>query len=249
MTLNGASLSVTELAHWLSDPDSPVGQAAREAGSVRPAISEPPAVPGSREDPTPRETGLLFHAVMEILDPREPYPRELLAAEAVRLGFSPEAAAALVGPIEAFLDSPWGRAWLKAASAGRAVFREWPFQLLLRERGGQARYLKVNGVIDLFFQTPGGGRIVDYKFAAFPDSPKAGGEPGRLPVYENQVRLYALALRSAGLAENLKAALYFAGGVSPGFHEVDLEIGWTPEFWAVFLKNFFNKVQASRLRL
>jgi len=60
-----------------------------------------------------------------------------------------------------------------------------------------------------------------------------------LPAYENQVRLYALALRSAGLAENLKAALYFAGGPRPRFHEVDLETVWPRDFWENFL-NFIN---------
>ncbi|MDR2934566.1 MAG: PD-(D/E)XK nuclease family protein [Candidatus Adiutrix sp.] len=244
MTLNGASLSATELAHWLAAPGGALGRPGPEAsaGASLSAVSGLPAAP---EILNPREAGLLFHAVMEILDPREPHPRELLAAEAARLGFSPEAAAPLAGPIEAFLDSPWGRAFSQAASAGRAVFREWPFQLRLLERGGQARHLKVNGVIDLFFKTPDGGLLVDYKFAALP----GGGEPSHLPAYENQVRLYALALRSAGLAGNLKAALYFAGGSRPGFHEVNLETGWPREFWEDFFNNFFNKVQASRLRL
>jgi ATP-dependent exoDNAse (exonuclease V) beta subunit len=190
---------------------------------------------------------------MEIIDPREPYPRELLAAEAARLGFSPDAASALAAPIETFLDSPWGRDWREAASAGRAVFREWPFQLRLKEDNG-LRKITVNGVIDLFFQTPDGGRIVDYKLAAFPGSRglkgrEPGGGPGQLRAYENQVRLYALALQSAGLAENLKAALYFAGGTRPRFHMADLETGWPAGFWEDFFKNFFNKIQASRLRL
>jgi hypothetical protein len=88
---------------------------------------------------------------------------------------------------------------------------------------------------------------VDYKFAAFPGGP--GEEGSRLPAYENQVRLYALALRSAGLAEDLRAALYFAGGARPRLHEVDLDAGWTPEFWENFFKKFFNGGQSSRLRL
>jgi ATP-dependent exoDNAse (exonuclease V) beta subunit len=184
---------------------------------------------------------------MEIIDPREPHPRELLAAEAARLGLDPAAPNHLAGSIEAFLDSPWGRDWLEASLAGRAVFREWPFQLRLREPGGQARLLKVGGVIDLFFQTPGMGRIVDYKFTAFPGREGAGA--GQLQVYENQVRLYALALRSAGLAEDLEASLYFAGGTRPYFHPVDLETGWTSEFWEDFFKTFFNEVKNSRLRL
>jgi hypothetical protein len=88
---------------------------------------------------------------------------------------------------------------------------------------------------------------VDYKFAAFPKGGKEGA--GRLSVYENQVRLYALALRSAGLAEDLRAALYFAGGARPCFHEVDLEADWTMEFWAEKIKKFFNEAKASHLRL
>jgi ATP-dependent helicase/nuclease subunit A len=240
MTLTGASLSVTELSHWL-------------AGSVEDFDICPadkaltPRKAGLPETLSPREAGLVFHAVMEILDPQDPCPRELLTAEADRLGLAAGPPDALAASIEFFLDSPWGRAWRKAAKAGRAVFREWPFQLRLRECGGPARHLKVNGVIDLFFQTPDGGRIVDYKFAAFPKGDSEG--TGRLSAYENQVRLYALALRSAGLAEDLKASLYFAGGARPLFHEVDLEAGWTTEFWEEKVKNFFNEAKTSHLRL
>ncbi|MDR2726243.1 MAG: UvrD-helicase domain-containing protein [Candidatus Adiutrix sp.] len=239
MTLNCVSLSVTELAHHLAGFWEPPADLSRPA-------AESPAVPDPAGPLTPLEAGLLFHAVMEIIDLREPYPRELLVAEAARLGLAPEAPGHLVGPIEAFLDSPWGRDWLEATRAGRAVFREWPFQLRLRERGGQGRHLKVGGVIDLFFQSPGGGgRIVDYKFTAFPGRDGAG----QLRVYENQVRLYALALQSAGLAEDLEASLYFAGGARPHFHQVDLKAGWNLEFWEDFFKNFFNEVKNSRLRL
>jgi len=247
MTLLGLSLSVTELAHWLgaSNPgvNGPIRSAISEPSALDPPVLEP-SVPGGL---TPLEAGLLFHAVMEIIDPREPYPRELLAAEAARLGLTLEIPDALAGPIEVFLDSPWGLAWLEAALAGRAVHREWPFQLRLGEPGGQARYLKVGGVIDLFFQAPAGGRIVDYKFAAFPAG--SGEGESQLAVYENQVRLYALALRSAGLADDLEAVLYFAGGTRPYFHQVDLEAGWTSEFWEDFFKKFFNEVRNSRLRL
>jgi ATP-dependent exoDNAse (exonuclease V) beta subunit len=246
-TLAGASLSVTELAHWLaagSDFDDP----------LLPETSEDFQIFASAPDKsvglsmTPREAGLLFHAVMEILDPREPYPRELLVAEAARLGLPLENPDTLAGPIEVFLKSPWGLDWLEAVSAGRAVFREKPFQLRLRESGGPARCLTVNGVIDLFFQTPGEGRIVDYKFAAFPGE-SGDRESGELTVYESQVRLYALALRSSGLAGDLKALLYFAGGPRPHFHEVDLETGWTLDFWENFFEKFFNEARTSKLRL
>ena len=261
MTLAGAALSATELSLWLSGSSEIFdiyAEAGPSSGFDVHEEAETSRPPGAL---TPRETGLLFHAVMEILDPREPRPRELIAAEAARLGLAPGAAAALAGPIEAFLENSWGQAWLEAAGAGRAVFREWPFQLRIGESGGQARYLKVNGVIDLFFQAPGGGRqvtgggrqapgggrIVDYKFAAFPGG--SGEKGSRLPVYENQVRLYALALWSAGLAEDIRAALYFAGGDRPHLHEVDLDAGWTPEFWEKFFKKFFSGLQSSRLRL
>jgi ATP-dependent exoDNAse (exonuclease V) beta subunit len=248
MTLAGASLSVTELAHWLAEyfdfsTDFPETRNIRETTAPPWPAAAPPAA-SANPLMTPREAGLLFHAVMAIIDPREPYPREILVAEAVRLGLALETPDALAGAVEFFLASPWGRDWLEAREAGRHVFREWPFQLRLRERGEPARHLKVNGVIDLFFQTPGGGRIVDYKLADF--SSESGGN---LAVYENQVRLYALALKSSGLATDLKAVLYFAGGARPHFHEVDLESGWAPELWENFFKNFFGAAGASPLRL
>jgi len=233
-------LSVTELAHWLAGSSQDFDIYSADEFLV-------PRETGLSEALSPRETGLIFHAVMEILDPQAPCPRELIAAEAERLGLVTEIPAGLAASIEFFLDSPLGQSWLRAVSDGRAVFREWPFQLRLLEYGGQTRSLKVNGIIDLFFQTPDGGRIVDYKFAAFPRG--GGGGTDSLSAYENQVRLYALALRSAGLAENPKAVLYFAGGTRPHFHEVDLEAGWTTEFWTKKIKSFFNEVKTSLLRL
>ena len=214
MTPAGASLNATELARWLAGTKDEAGYEGHESSE---------AAPGSAL--TPRQAGLLFHAVMEIMDPREPCARELLSAEASRLGLSLGNPAPLAAPIEAFLKNSWGLAWLEATLAGRAVFREWPFQLRLRERGGQARHLKVNGVIDLFYQTPDGARLVDYKFAALPSESRA------LAVYENQVRLYALALTKAGFGDGLKAALYFAA--KPHVHEIDL---WTEEFWEDYFK-------------
>jgi ATP-dependent exoDNAse (exonuclease V) beta subunit len=241
----GRSLSATALAHLPAEPQWPRPEdfwpLSAETDSAE-VFSEAPA-----KILTPAEAGTLFHAVLEIIDPLEPYPRELLAAEADRLDLAPaaEELAGLAARIETFLAGPLGRAWGEARAAGRAVFREWPFQMRLTEPAPTAdppRYLNVTGQIDLFFQTPAAGWIVDYKLAAPPPAP-------RLAVYERQVRLYARALAGAGWAGPIRAWLYFAGAAEPAVCEVDLKTGWEPDFWEKVFKSFFPGSRTSRLRL
>ncbi|MDR2945741.1 MAG: PD-(D/E)XK nuclease family protein, partial [Candidatus Adiutrix sp.] len=255
MRLTGSALAVTALSQLLAAPerfweqqlglDMYSGDADWRPGqpffSLRPAHDHGPAL-------APTEAGRLFHAVLEYLDPLNPAVPQLFAAQAARLGLSPAAAeaAALTAKIEAFVRGPLGQAWGQALASGGFDRREQPFQIVCQAGDGMetvdsnGETLTITGVIDLFFQSPdGAGQIVDYKLAV-------RHEGAELAAYENQVRLYGQALRSAGFAGPLRAALYFAGGEAPVVHEVPLDQARPIQPLTAALTSALNVLRRSR---
>ena len=251
MRLTGQALAATALGQFLADPESFYREKHLGLDRDLPGLEWPPAPegawPGRGQAQTvrpglgltapspffsvhqtsgdygpalaPTEAGSLFHAVLEHIDPLNPAVDRLVADQAARLGLSPDAAEtrSLAAKTAKFLGGPLGRAWRTALAAGCSDYRELPFQMEILYSDGTGSSLTVTGIIDLFFSTPdGGGQIVDYKLAVFHPGPE-------LAAYENQVRLYGQALRSAGLTGPLKACLYFAGGEEPVIHEVLLD--------------------------
>ena len=230
MRLTGQALAVTALGQLLADPESFYREKHLGLDRDLPGLDWRPGRPFFGDSPSgayrpalaPTEAGSLFHAVLEHLDPLRPQIDELVRHQAARLGLDLEEAEieAITAKVQIFLDGPVGSAWRGALAAGRPDYRELPFQMeiLYRKIGSSddESTLTVTGVIDLFFLTPEGeGRIVDYKLAAFHQGPE-------LAAYENQVRLYGQALRSAGFDRPLRACLYFAGGGEPVIHQVSL---------------------------
>ncbi|MDR2827670.1 MAG: UvrD-helicase domain-containing protein [Candidatus Adiutrix intracellularis] len=225
MTVTDRSLSVTTLAHLLVETTP-----AETFSATDPPVEKLPAVTTPffqlKKSPDERlserrlsqlEAGNLFHAVLEIINPLNPNPAELLALESTRLALTPGDGELqdLAARIETFIKGPLGLAWRKTLQAGLPAYRELPFWLTTTTSADSTSgQLTITGVIDLFFYTPdGGGCLVDYKLTDFHPSLQ-------LKIYETQVHLYAQALFSAGFTGPLTAAIYFAGGRKPVIHEI-----------------------------
>lgn len=224
MRLSDQSFSVTALSHLLADPqgyfqrqywglDRHFQYRARE-----PFFPLSPTDAGAGEHRlAPTEAGSLFHAVLELADPLKPELEPLLEDQARRLALKPTPAELkdISSRLRLFLHSSLGRAWARAAAAGRPHFRELPFWLKAPAPVGEGS-LSVSGVIDLFFlDEEGRGQIVDYKLAAFAQTAELAG-------YANQLTIYAQALRANGFGGLLQASVYFAGGEEPFIYEVEL---------------------------
>lgn len=225
MTVADRSLSVTTLAHLLVEPTpteilSAIDPPIEKLPAIAPPFFQLKKSPGERLGKrrlSQPEAGSLFHAVLEIINPLNPNPAELLARESARLALTPGDGELqdLAARIETFIKGPLGLAWRKTLQAGLPAYRELPFWLTTTTSADSTSgRLTITGVIDLFFYTPdGGSRLVDYKLADFHPSLQ-------LKIYENQVKLYAQALFSAGVTGPLTAAIYFAGGRKPVIHEI-----------------------------
>ncbi|SFV04192.1 UvrD-helicase domain-containing protein [Alicyclobacillus macrosporangiidus] len=177
-----------------------------------PAFHRPDAV-------TPRERGVLFHALMQRLDfAAEPSRRVVEAAldEMVRTGILTERERdpALVEDAWAFLASPLGRRLARA----RRVWREQPFfyRIPVSEpapAGGRlgpadsadSRFVVVQGVIDCLAEEEDGWLIIDYKT----DRIGARALEAQAREYEAQVAAYVEAVRTALGDGRVEAYLYF----------------------------------------
>ncbi len=222
--LVGQALAVTALSQLLADPEAFYREKHLGLGHDfhwspgQEFFADPaPQAPETGGRMSPQEAGLLFHAVLERLDPARPAAAALLAEAVARRGLAPTRAEAdeLTAGVEAFLAGPLGQAWRAGRASGRPDRREFSF--FLKVPGPDNRdHLTLTGTIDLFFITAdGAGQIVDYKR-------KPPRRPEELAAYENQVRVYAQALRSGGFGGPLAAALYFAGDRPPSIHPVPL---------------------------
>lgn len=222
MRLSGQALSVTALGHMLADPDNYFHKhylGLDRDFDYRPNQDFFDLNPGSKPEAVrtlaATDAGTLFHAVMERIDPRTPEPECLIRSQADRLNLEPgpEEMIDLAAKVGVFLACPIGLAWQAALDAGRPEFRELPFWLEVPGPTA-ADHLSLTGIIDLFFlDVEGIGHIVDYKLAAFHEGPELTG-------YENQLTIYAQALRVNGFSGRLTARLYFAGGEKPMIHNV-----------------------------
>ena len=182
----------------------------------------------SKRGLTAQDKGNIFHGIMEHLDVEQLPSPEALAQSVMRVGRryekipSNDEIEEISTQTRRFLETEWGREFVRSSKSGNLVSREFPFWLKIEpsEKNGQVRLI-LTGEIDLFFTaTDGTARVVDYKYSKVKDVER----------YEPQVKTYALALHKAGIARTIKAGLYFAlPGVEKAV-EIALEPGWPEAF-------------------
>jgi len=169
----------------------------------------------------PRQKGNILHYLLETIK-LDSLPDEDTLIAAARQAADREGGSPEPGQIEAlarlamdFMKSAWGRDLVRSRKG--LVKREMPFIMRIEPDQPEAPRLSLTGEMDLFYVTPEGlARLVDYKYSHHI-------EPER---YWAQLKIYALALKKAGLSRDLEAGLYFVNEQFSRLIQMEFEPGW-----------------------
>ncbi len=161
---------------------------------------------------TAAERGIVFHGLMERIDPvrcqREGRPYLKALAESLvkaEIFTEKEMAAVPLEAAEAFFRTDMGGRVARAGEAGK-LWREEPFDLAITLRGEE---VGVQGIIDCFFEEDGGLVLLDYKTNRIDPRKPFGEEADRIrDMYRVQVQMYARALEEGTGKPVREAALY-----------------------------------------
>ncbi len=201
-TTTCAKQSVSELSH---QGDEFAQLDVSRALTTKPRVAQ--MVEKTKTKVDSRELGTAMHLLFETL-PLDTLPTQeliqthiesLVAAERLRSDVLREAQ---IAAVLSFFNSPLGHACL---DTDNKILREWPFTMRVATACSGDDFIVVQGIVDLIAITPQAHLIIDFKT----DRIAAADVQERARLYENQLKLYAQAVRGILNAQDIKAHLYF----------------------------------------